>query len=205
MVHGNRMPTGREAKKPAKAQNRRDEGGRDAWLAIARKYLIRFGISSVKVERLANARRVTRGGFYWQFKNLDDLLSSLLIDWEVNNSSALLQALRREGTPGERFGRLVDVWIEEDDYDPAYDLAVREWALTSKAARAAIVRVDARRIAAIEQLMLDAGFEPDEARVRARVTYYHQVGYYAMREKEPKDVRRQNAAIYRRILTGLVD
>jgi hypothetical protein len=97
------------------------------------------------------------------------------------------------------------VLIEEDDYNPAYDLAVREWALTSKAARAAIVRVDARRIAAIEEMMLDAGYEPDEARIRARVTYYHQVGYYAMRENESKEVRRQNAALYRRILTGLRD
>ena len=182
------MSTGRTAKVPAKAGNGVDEGGRDAWLALARQYLIRFGISSVKVERLAKARRVTRGGFYWRFKNLDDLLSSLLADWEVNNSSALLQALRKEGTPSERFGRLVDVLIEEDDYNPAYDLAVREWALTSKAARAAIVRVDARRIAAIEEMMLDAGYEPDEARIRARVTYYHQVGYYAMRENESKEV-----------------
>jgi AcrR family transcriptional regulator len=188
-----------------RSRTKREEEGRDAWLATARKHLIQFGIAAVKVERLAKARRVTRGGFYWQFKNLDDLLSTLLADWEVNNSSALLWALRSQGTPSERFARLVEVLIDEDEYSPAYDMAVREWALTSKAARAAVRRVDDRRIDGIKQLMLDAGYEPDEASIRARVTYYHQVGYYAMREQEPKEVRRRNAALYQRILTGFKD
>jgi AcrR family transcriptional regulator len=199
------MASGQKATARKSERDRGYDGGRDVWLAIARQHLVRYGVSAVKVERLAKALRVTRGGFYWQFKNLDDLLASLLADWEVNNSSAWLRALRKEGTPVERFNRLIDVLIEEDDYSPAYDMAVREWALTSKAARAAILRVDAKRIAAIEDLMRDAGYEPAEARIRARVTYYHQVGYYAMRENEPKDVRRQNAALYRRILTGLRD
>jgi AcrR family transcriptional regulator len=182
-----------------------DDAGRDAWLATARKQLIQFGIASVKVERLAKVRHVTRGGFYWQFKNLDDLLSSLLADWEVNNSSALIWALRSQGTPGERFARFVEVLIAEDEYNPAYDTAVREWALTSKAVRAAVRRVDDKRMAAIKGLMLDAGYAPDEASIRARVTYYHQVGYYAMREEESKEMRRRNAALYTRILTGFKD
>jgi len=84
-------------------------------------------------------------------KNLDDLLSSLLAI-EVNNSSALLQALRKEGTRVSG-RRLVDVLIEEDDYNPAYDLAVREWPLTSKPRGGHRLRVDARRIAAIEEMM----------------------------------------------------
>ena len=53
--------------------------------------------------------------------------------------------------------------------------------------------------------MLQAGYDPDEATIRARVTYYHQVGYYAMDEKESKEQRRRNAALYQRILTGLRD
>jgi len=54
-------------------------------------------------------------------------------------------------------------------------------------------------------MMLDAGYEPDEARIRARVTYYHQVGYYAMRENESKEVRRPERRPLSRILTGLRD
>jgi len=95
---------------------------------------------------LAKARRVTRGGFYWRFKNLDDLLSSLLADWEVNNSSALLQAFERKARRVSGSARLVDVLIEEDDYNPAYDLAVREMGAYIERARAAIVPVDARRL-----------------------------------------------------------
>src|SRR5690349_5495624 len=107
------MASGRRVTRRTSELDKGSEGGRDAWLAIARQHLVRYGVSSVKVERLAKALGVTRGGFYWHFKNLDDLLSSLLSDWEVNNSSAWLRALRKEGTPSERFNRLVDVLIEE--------------------------------------------------------------------------------------------
>jgi AcrR family transcriptional regulator len=179
--------------------------GRNAWLKVARDHLIRYGISSVKVKRLAKARRVTRGGFYWHFRNLDDLLLTLLTDWEINNSRAVLAALQSAGSPTERFARLIDVWIEEKDFNPDYDTAVREWALTSKAVRAAVQRVDYQRIDAIKNVMLAAGYNEAEASIRARVAYYHQVGYYAMRERETAEVRRRNAHLYVKILTGLPD
>jgi hypothetical protein len=61
--------------------------------------------------------------------------------------------------------------------------------------------VDARRIAALHGLFLDAGYV-DEALLRARITYYHQVGYYAMRVKESKATRRRNLSLYIRALLG---
>ena len=51
---------------------------RDEWVAMARKLLIREGIAGVKIDRLAKRLGVTRGGFYWRFTGLNDLLDARL-------------------------------------------------------------------------------------------------------------------------------
>lgn len=175
---------------------------REDWLSAARRMLIREGISAVKVDRLAKALKVTRGGFYWRFTGHKDLLDALLADWRDNNSASMLAVLRGPGTPVERFRALMDVWIEERGYDPAYDVAVREWARVSKAAAKVVDVVDAERIEAFRQLFLDAGYPEDEALIRARIVYFHQVGYYAMGLKDSRDSRLSVAGVYFRVLTG---
>lgn len=179
--------------------------GRREWLLVARRELIRGGISEVRISHLAKLRGTTRGGFYWHFKNREDLLSSLLTDWEITNTSAFLEALRGDGSPFERLSRLNEVWIDESEYDPAYDEAIREWARKSKAARAAIQRVDSQRISAITNVMSMIGYSPEESLVRARVAYYTYVGFYAARARLPKEVRRKNTSLFIQILTGLRD
>jgi len=48
----------------------------------------------------------------------------------------------------------------------------------------------------------DMGYPEDEAFVRARVTYFHQVGYYALGVEEPRQQRLRLLPLYTRILTG---
>ncbi len=195
-------PRGRPKKGGRAAPARRATLERADWLAAARKMLIREGIGAVKVDRVARALKVSRGGFYWRFKGHADLLDALLADWRERNSGAILGALGGSGTPIERFEAGVKVWIDEVDFDPAYDKAVREWARTSKKVAKALGAVDDERIEALHQLFLDAGEDDDEAFIRARVVYYHQVGYYAMEVKESPARRRELARLYVRVLTG---
>jgi hypothetical protein len=49
---------------------------------------------------------------------------------------------------------------------------------------------------------LDLGYDPQEAEIRARITYFHQVGYYALGLKESDRTRRKLAPIYTRVLLG---
>lgn len=172
------------------------------WIAAARDILIEQGVEAVKIDRLARKLKVTRGGFYWRFESLANLLVALLEDWRKTNSVAILGALEGAGTPHERFDALMRVWIEEDGYSAAYDTAVRAWGRVDPAVSKAVAEVDDERLAAFEKLFADAGCTPREALVRARVTYYHQVGYYAMGVEEPRKRRWELSATYRKILTG---
>lgn len=201
------MPAPRQPKRTTSALKPRQDAAppdiRDAeWIGAAREALIEGGLGAVKVDRLAKRLGVTRGGFYWRFANPSALLEALLADWRETNSAAFLAAVAGPGTPRQRFDALMRVWIEEDGYSPAYDTAIRELGRVDPKVARAVAEVDETRIAALERLFAEAGYKPREALVRARVTYFHQVGYYAMGVQEARERRWTLSATYRQVLTG---
>src|ERR1700753_2853535 len=106
--------------------------GRQGWLDAARAILIREGIAGVKVDRVARRLKVTRGGFYWFFDSHKQLLDALLADWEERNTDGFKSVVREPGRNGmAEFQALVDVWLDEKSYSPAWDAAVRDWARVS--------------------------------------------------------------------------
>ena len=175
------------------------------WIAEARAMLIEGGVAAVQINPLAARLGVTRGGFYWRFRNRQDLLDRLLADWHATNTVSLLTALDRSGSPRQRYQRLVRLWIEETAFSPALDTAVRQWATVDAGVGERVRAADAERIAAIARVFLDAGQPAKEAMVRARVVYFHQVGYYTLNLRETVKERRALASTYTRILSGFDD
>lgn len=173
------------------------------WISTARKTLIEEGIQGVKVDRLAQRLGVTRGGFYKHFADRDDLLDRLLNDWEATNVFALdIPPLKSRADAKKVLKKLADRLIAEDGFDPKFDIAVRDWARSDKRAAWAVERVDSRRLDLLCRLFSSFGCEPDEASVRARVFYYHQIGYYTIGVKQTAAERKRLEPMYLRILIG---
>ncbi|MEX1147996.1 MAG: TetR/AcrR family transcriptional regulator [Sphingomonadales bacterium] len=176
---------------------------REEWIAAARDALIREGVNAVKIERLAFKLGVTRGGFYWFFKGRQQLLDALLADWQTTNTQAFIDAIRDAGPDGQvQFRAMIDIYLNEDAFSPAYDAAVRDWARTSQTARRAVEATDDQRINLMAGVFRVMGYDTDEAFIRARVTYFHQVGYYAMGIKEDRETRERYRPLYTKILAG---
>lgn len=176
---------------------------RSDWLSAARGALIASGIEAVKIDRLAKTLNVTRGGFYWHFKNRKDLLDALLDHWERQTNQMFESILDREHTDGAaEFIALNNAWIEEDIYSPAYDSAVRDWARNSPQVAKAVRRVDNHRIELLRRIFEDLGYAGNAAFIRARITYFHQVGYYTLGLSESKAERRKLLPEYVDALTG---
>jgi AcrR family transcriptional regulator len=177
--------------------------GREAWLIAARSALISEGIGGVEVGKLARKLRATRGGFYWFFSSRKQLLENLLSDWEETNSAAFKAVIRDRGANGTaEFRALCDIWINEEGYDPQWDAAVREWARISPRVAKVVRRVDDARIEIMQRIFLDLGYDETESFVRARTTYFHQVGYYTLGVRESREQRLKLLPLYMRILTG---
>jgi AcrR family transcriptional regulator len=173
------------------------------WIEIARQVLVEEGVVAVKIDRLARIAGVTRGGFYWRFKSREELLDALIEDWRDTNTAPLLRVLAEPGNLPERLGRLADLYIAESEFSWSYDRAVRAWAMLSPAVSEVVHAIDEVRIDAIRQIFEDAGHSGDEALVRARITYFHQVGYYAADIRESLLRRQELRSIYLRVLTGI--
>lgn len=175
----------------------------ETWVATARDVLVEEGIDAVKVDRLAQRLGVTRGGFYHHFADRADLLARLLALWK--GTSRFLPDAPVPQNPAEALAfidALVAHLIAERDYHPRFDMAVRAWAHADAAVARAVDRMDAQRIASLEQVFGSLGCDVDEAATRARVLYFHQIGYYAIGVKASAAQRQRRAGTYIRILCG---
>jgi AcrR family transcriptional regulator len=186
-----------------RTRKRRQPLGREVWLDTARQALIQEGTAGVEINKLAKRLGVSRGGFYWFFKSRKQLLDELLAYWAQTSTILFERILQGSGCNGmQEYQALTDLWIDENEYDPKWDAAVRDWARTSAAVLKVVQSVDEKRITIIEQICLDLGYKGLDAHVRARVTYYHQVGYYAMGVRETRKQRLNLIPFYRKVLTG---
>jgi AcrR family transcriptional regulator len=175
---------------------------REDWITEARKALVKSGIDDVKVDQLAKTMRVTRGSFYWHFEGRQALLDALLQDWEVRNHGELAQVRDRWSVSDPDLSEIVAIWLAEEPGFPAFDMAVRIWARKSPSVARAVRRIDSAWITLLTDLFRHSGFNETHSLVRARIAYFHQIGYYALAHPDSLKDRLQLAPDYYRSLTG---
>lgn len=150
---------------------------RDAWLKKALDVLFSHGIASVKVEILARELGVTKGSFYWHFKNRDELLHHM-VDWWRTNQIAFIDGLDVSHiTDAPNLIKSVIDFTDHTD-DSRHDVAMREFARFDGYAAEAVAEIDRRRLEYLSALFSAAGFEAAEAQLRAQALYFYQVGEY---------------------------
>src|ERR1700722_10751629 len=169
---------------------------RYAWIAAARAALVAGGIAAVKIGSLAAMLAVTRESFYHHFKSLQELHDELLKDWDMGNEKVYGELLDSAHDSMREFEAMERMWLDEATYSPAWDAAIRDWARTSSKTARFLKRIDDHRVAIIRQMYVDAGYNDAESLVRARIYYFHQVGYYTVKPDESREERLRLFPIY---------
>ena len=156
-----------------------DRSGSD-WVKAAGRRLAADGIGAVAVETLARDLGVTKGSFYWHFRDSAALLAALLADWARHATEPLLRRLEGPGikAPRSRLSRLAATVAGEGA--GALDPAIRAWACHDPAAAETVRRVDEARLAFIAGEFRGLGFAPAAAWTRARLFYLHLLGEHAL-------------------------
>ena len=116
--------------------------GRADWVVAALEILANEGIEAVRITRLAADLGVTRGSFYWHFKDRDDLLAALIEAWEARNTSALIEALEGSGDLIDAVLAIFEIWMTDEPFAPRLDAAMRDWARRDAAVRRVVERAD---------------------------------------------------------------
>jgi AcrR family transcriptional regulator len=145
-----------------------------AWVDAGIQVLTSQSIDQVGIDKLARLLGVTKGSFYWHFKNRAELQSAILSRWIQNATLRVAERVDREAsTPEDRLLRLLELPLWSPRAAPAADLelAIRAWSRRSPLARKAVEEVDAIRFDYLTKLFKSMQFPLAAAVARAHLTY----------------------------------
>jgi AcrR family transcriptional regulator len=146
------------------------------WEHGALDMIAELGVAGLAIEALARRLGVTKGSFYWHFRNRGALLSAALQRWESDDSRELERHLgAADGNPRERLGTLFR-WVS-GEMQPHRIYAALLQALDHPLVKPMMMRVSQRRMDLLQLAFRQAGLVAEDARHRARLTYAAYVGF----------------------------
>jgi len=172
------------------------------WLRTALDIFVAEGIDAVRITRLAADLGVTRGSFYWHFRNREDLINSLVSYWKDKNTVAITASMAQATSLADGIFRFFETCIDAALFDPRLDLALREWARRSASIHALVASEDQARIDALCAFYERFDYPMPQALIRARVLYYSQIGFYALGTSESLETRLGYTQAYFEAFTG---
>ena len=137
---------------------------RGAWVEAGLQALGAGGPDAVRVEALAASLGVSKGGFYWHFKDRQALLEEMLDAWERVVVGDVITYI--ESQPVEPRAKLQQLFELAPSVDFAVELALRDWSRRDDDVAERIHRIDNRRMEYMRSLF--GGFCEDEDEVEAR-------------------------------------
>ena len=167
---------------------------RGDWLQAARMALLKGGVEAVRVEQLARTLHVTKGSFYWHFKDREELLESLLREWEDEFVQDIVPRLQgRRGRDGLLL--LVRLMVERAPLGEAgtlpSDAAVFAWASVSPEIARRVNRAESKRIGVLKRIIGSSD--------HTELLYLVWLGFVARGQRVP-DSRKRFPRIARAIL-----
>lgn len=149
------------------------------WLHAALAMLGRDGADAVKVEPLARELGVTKGSFYWHFRDRGALLRGVLELWKSIATQAIIDRVDAlGGAPAAKLQALVE-GTSQSKRAARVEHAIRAWAAHDRLARAAVQGIDAKREAYVRDLLIEHGISEVHATARARILYLALIGEFA--------------------------
>lgn len=152
---------------------------KDDWIRAALHEAGECGVAQIRIDALASALGVTKGSFYWHFKDRDALLREMLHFWQLRLTSAIGEFVRtRIESPRDRLAYLLGAASEDRDDVPGgiIEHALREWARSSELARRAISEVDDERLAIIARIYHEMGMSRPRAATASLLALSHVIG-----------------------------
>lgn len=143
------------------------------WLQEGFKILQEFAQNKLRILYLCERLRVTRGSFYHHFSSIEDYISSLMQQWEKENTIALIQASEQAATPAQKMEILNELVAK---IDQSIEAAIRSWGFYNEVVGSHLKKVDEQRIGYLQGLFEKMGFSTQEALYRAKIDYAVLVG-----------------------------
>ena len=172
-----------------------DRQSKDSWLNAALKALVSGGIDKVRVESLAKNLGVTKGSFYWHFKDREQFLDELLNFWAEQSTQAVIA---NPNYPAESKARVKAVAEDIVRHDLGkMDPHIRSWTQYDKRRARVVAKIDKVRFEFLRDLFLAAGFSMSGSDLRAQSLYRYVLGeqFISVRESMSQRLQRMQAHV----------
>jgi AcrR family transcriptional regulator len=144
---------------------------RSSWIEEGLRALGGGGPEAVRIEPLARALGVSKGGFYWHFEDRQSLLGEMLDAWERTGVDEVIEIVESEdGDARARLRRLFALASASGELLKV-ELAIRNWARRDKAVAARLRQVDNRRMDYMRSLFGAICEDDDQVEARCLMAF----------------------------------
>ena len=148
----------------------------DDWIEAALELMTVDGIAGVKIGVLCEQLGVTKGSFYWHFKDLDAFLDAIAERWRDGEGTFRTQfddAMAAD--PRRALHDAISTFL--DRRLGRLERAMRDWSRNDDRAKQALKAADARTFDTLVNGFQTIGFDREESDVRAKILFYAGVGF----------------------------
>lgn len=163
------------------------------WIEAAFRALTIGGPQAIRAEAIARELKVSKGSFYWHFKNVDALKSQMLQRWQDEATHSIIETLEGRDVPAaDKLRKLVEV--ATGDGNVPYggvlaEAAIRDWARYDDRAAATVKAVDTQRLNYLSTLFEQCGAKPPMIRTNSAILYAALIGLEPLSHAELVDLR----------------
>jgi len=161
---------------------------REKWLSRAMEVLSREGKAKLRIDTLTQSLGVTKGSFYWHFRDRADFVKCLAEYWAKSSTDQVVDMLSQfKGDASDRLLRLMEYLIRKDF--ARYDIAMRAWAAQEPEVARLVKKVDEQRFTFVCTLFAELGFKGQELEMRTRTfVVFHslELGSFASGSKKDR-------------------
>ena len=144
---------------------------REAWVEAALQALASGGPEAIRIEPLAARLGVSKGGFYWHFKDRAALLEEMLDSWEQRVVGDVIAQIESEPEePRAKLRHLFELAAAAPELLPI-ELALRDWSRRDEGVAARLHRVDNRRMDYLRSLFRPICVDEDDVEARSFLVF----------------------------------
>ncbi|MDX1635938.1 MAG: TetR/AcrR family transcriptional regulator [Marinobacter sp.] len=172
------------------AKSARPQLSRDNWLDAAAGEVAAGGFGNLRVLTLAKKLGVTRGSFYWHFRDHEDLVVSFLDRWRDRRLHELQYWKPKGGDVETELREILELLLTDASRNIRrlqVELAVRDFARRDDYAAELVAQVDASRIAQNCSLFERLSSDPERIRDLSLLLYVATIGSQVVLTGKPGD------------------
>lgn len=179
--------------------------GAPDWVETGLMMLANGNVDDVRVEVIARELGVTKGSFYWHFKNRQDLLERILAHWTDWATVQITRWARSEGqTARDRLVWLLSLPARSrpDKHGADIELAIRNWARQDPLAAETVTTVDAMRANFFRELLSELDLDEEKRAERVAIAQSFMLGEALLKTGQDREARLANARACADLLTS---